>query len=192
MGSNSALAFAVLALSELAIILTLSLNPSKETEGSFFCSCHPGYNGNADQYESYPKEEFIQHFMKMMPVHNTHENIEEKAKKVEEIITDAASQTEKVLKPIRKKRMRQIKKMVQRGLIDPEKDDPFELFISATDISYCYYRETQRVLGNTFGMLVLQDFEAVTPNVLARTIETVEGGGLVVLLLKSMASLRQL
>ena len=48
------------------------------------------------------------------------------------------------------------------------------------------------MLGNTFGMLVLQDFEAVTPNVLARTIETVEAGGLVVLLLKSMTSLRQL
>ena len=92
----------------------------------------------------------------------------------------------------RKKRMRQIKKMIQRGLLDPEKDDPFELFISATDINYCYYRETSRVLGNTFGMLVLQDFEAVTPNVLARTIETVEGGGLAVLLLKSMDSLKQL
>lgn len=41
-------------------------------------------------------------------------------------------------------------------------------------------------------MCVLQDFEAITPNLLARTIETVEGGGLVVLLLKSMTSLRQL
>ena len=43
-----------------------------------------------------------------------------------------------------------------RGLIDPEKDDPFELFISSTEISYCYYKETARVLGNTYGMLVLQ------------------------------------
>ncbi len=41
-------------------------------------------------------------------------------------------------------------------------------------------------------MLVLQDFEAITPNLLARTIETVEGGGLVILLLKTMTSLRQL
>ena len=41
-------------------------------------------------------------------------------------------------------------------------------------------------------MCVLQDFEAVTPNLLARTIETVEGGGLVILLLKTMTSLRQL
>lgn len=41
-------------------------------------------------------------------------------------------------------------------------------------------------------MCVLQDFEAITPNLLARTIETVEGGGLIVLLLKTMTSLKQL
>ena len=40
------------------------------------------------------------------------------------------------------------------------------------------------LLGNTYGMCVLQDFEALTPNLLARTIETVEGGGAVVILLK--------
>lgn len=37
-----------------------------------------------------------------------------------------------------------------------------------------------------------QDFEALTPNLLARTIETVEGGGLVILLLSSLRSLTQL
>ncbi len=57
---------------------------------------------------------------------------------------------------------------------------------------YSYYKESEKILGNTFGMLVLQDFEAITPNLLARTIETVEGGGLVVLLLKTMTSLKQL
>ncbi|KHJ96580.1 putative ATPase DUF699 [Oesophagostomum dentatum] len=41
-------------------------------------------------------------------------------------------------------------------------------------------------------MLVLQDFEALTPNLLARTIETVEGGGIIVLLMKTVSSLRQL
>jgi len=41
-------------------------------------------------------------------------------------------------------------------------------------------------------MCILQDFEAITPNILARTIETVEGGGLVVLALKGMKSLKQL
>jgi N-acetyltransferase 10 len=33
------------------------------------------------------------------------------------------------------------------------------MFISATDIRYCYYSETQKILGSTYGMLVLQDFE---------------------------------
>jgi N-acetyltransferase 10 len=41
-------------------------------------------------------------------------------------------------------------------------------------------------------LLVLQDFEALTPNTLCRTIETVEGGGLVIFLVKTMASLQQL
>jgi N-acetyltransferase 10 len=47
-------------------------------------------------------------------------------------------------------------------------------------------------LRNTFGMLVLQDFEALRPNLLARTIETVQGGGMICILLKSMTSLKQL
>lgn len=55
-----------------------------------------------------------------------------------------------------------------------------------------YYKESEKILGNTYGMCVLQDFEAMTPNLLARTIETVEGGGLIILLLKTMTSLRQL
>ncbi|KAJ0392222.1 hypothetical protein P43SY_011549 [Pythium insidiosum] len=92
----------------------------------------------------------------------------------------------------KQKRMRQIKKMQQRGLYDSNKDDPFELFISSTDIRWCYYKETQKILGSTYGMLVLQDFEAITPNIMARTIETVEGGGVVVLLLRTMSSLKQL
>ncbi|GLC38597.1 hypothetical protein PLESTB_000450900 [Pleodorina starrii] len=92
----------------------------------------------------------------------------------------------------RKKRMRQIKKLAQRGLLDPEKEDPFALFVASTNIRYCYYHETQNILGNTYGMAVLQDFEAITPNLLARSIETVEGGGLVVLLLSNLSSLSQL
>ncbi|KCV71673.1 tRNA(Met) cytidine acetyltransferase [Fonticula alba] len=92
----------------------------------------------------------------------------------------------------RQKRMRQMKKLAQRGLLDPDREDPFELFVTSTNIRYCYYKESHKVLGNTYGMCVLQDFEALTPNILARTIETVEGGGIIVLLLKTMDSLRQL
>ena len=81
---------------------------------------------------------------------------------------------------------------MNKGLYDPNEENAFELFITSTDIKYVYYHETQRVLGNTFGMLVLQDFEAITPNLLCRTIETVQGGGVVVFLFNNMTSLKQL
>ncbi|KAF9236966.1 GNAT acetyltransferase 2-domain-containing protein [Melanogaster broomeanus] len=92
----------------------------------------------------------------------------------------------------RKKREAKIKRDVKRGIREPNEQNPFEIFVTVTDIRYTYYKESHKILGNTFGMCVLQDFEAITPNLLARTIETVEGGGLVVLLLKTMTSLRQL
>lgn len=95
----------------------------------------------------------------------------------------------------RKKRMKQLKKAskgIKKEAGERLEDDPFELFLTSTQITYCYYHETDRILGNTFGMCILQDFEALTPNLLARTIETVQGGGLVVLLLKTLTSLKQL
>lgn len=92
----------------------------------------------------------------------------------------------------RKKREQKIKNEIKRGIREKGEGDPFELFVSLTDIRYCYYKDTPKILGQTYGMLILQDFEAVTPNMLARTIETVEGGGVVILLLKTMSSLRQL
>ncbi|KAF2723272.1 DUF699-domain-containing protein [Polychaeton citri CBS 116435] len=92
----------------------------------------------------------------------------------------------------RKKREKKIKKEVKRGQRDLDTEDPFELFVSTQSIRYVYYKETDKILGNTYGMCILQDFEAITPNLLARTIETVEGGGLVILLLKGMKSLKQL
>uniref|UniRef100_A0A8C2Y232 RNA cytidine acetyltransferase n=1 Tax=Capra hircus TaxID=9925 RepID=A0A8C2Y232_CAPHI len=95
-------------------------------------------------------------------------------------------------KSLKEKRMRQLQKKIKNGTLNIKQDDPFELFVAATNIRYCYYNETHKILGNTFGMCVLQDFEALTPNLLARTVETVEGGGLVVILLRTMNSLKQL
>ncbi|XP_041725052.2 RNA cytidine acetyltransferase [Coregonus clupeaformis] len=92
----------------------------------------------------------------------------------------------------RKKRMRQLQKKIKTGTLNIKQDDPFELFVAATNIRYCYYNETHKILGNTYGMCVLQDFEALTPNLLARTVETVEGGGIVVILLRTVNSLKQL
>ncbi|KAK4351818.1 hypothetical protein RND71_027336 [Anisodus tanguticus] len=82
--------------------------------------------------------------------------------------------------------------MMQQGVLDPEKVDPFELFIETGGVSFCLYRDSERILGNTYGMCVLQDFEALTPDLLARTIETVEGGGLIVLLIRTLPSLKRL
>ncbi|EPE10482.1 nucleolar atpase [Ophiostoma piceae UAMH 11346] len=92
----------------------------------------------------------------------------------------------------RKKREAKIKSEIKRGVREANQSDPFELFVTLHDIRYVFYKETEKILGNTYGMCILQDFEALTPNMLARTVETVEGGGIVILLLKSMTSLRQL
>ncbi|XP_057416267.1 RNA cytidine acetyltransferase 1 [Lotus japonicus] len=92
----------------------------------------------------------------------------------------------------KKKREKKVKQLMQRGLLDREKVDSFSLFVETGELSYCLYKDSERILGNTYGMCILQDFEALTPNLLARTIETVEGGGLVVLLLRSLSSLTSL
>nr|CAB3264206.1 N-acetyltransferase 10 [Phallusia mammillata] len=92
----------------------------------------------------------------------------------------------------RKKKMKQLQKRISSGTLNVKENDPFELFVAATSVRYCYYKETHKILGNTYGMCVLQDFEALTPNLLARTIETVEGSGIVCFLLRSMKSLKQL
>lgn len=52
--------------------------------------------------------------------------------------------------------MKQLQKKIKSGTLDLKKDDPFELFVSATNIRYCYYAETHKILGNTYGMCVLQ------------------------------------
>ena len=92
----------------------------------------------------------------------------------------------------RQKREKKIRKEIKRGIREANTEDPFELFLTLHNIRYVYYKETDKVLGNTYGMCILQDFEAITPNLLARTVETVEGGGMVLLLLKGMKSLKQL
>ena len=92
----------------------------------------------------------------------------------------------------RQKRLRKMKKDIARGIRLTDDENPFELFVNSTDIRFVYYKESERILGNTYQMLILQDFAALTPNLLARTIETVEGGGIIVMLIKTLSSLRQL
>jgi len=52
--------------------------------------------------------------------------------------------------------MKKLSKKIKSGQINVNEDDPFELFISSTNIKYCYYSETHKILGNTYGMCVLQ------------------------------------
>jgi N-acetyltransferase 10 len=94
----------------------------------------------------------------------------------------------------KKKRIKKLKRDKARGLTSSADAsmDNFELFVNSTDINWCYYKDSHRVLGSTVGMLVLQDFEALTPNLMARTIETVKGGGLVIFLMRTVKSLKQL
>ncbi|XP_078169083.1 RNA cytidine acetyltransferase 1-like [Carex rostrata] len=92
----------------------------------------------------------------------------------------------------KQKQKKQVKKLMARGLLDQELADHYTLFLATEDITYCLYKDSDRILGNTFSMCILQDFEALTPNILARTIETVEGGGLILLLLRSLSSLTSL
>ena len=56
----------------------------------------------------------------------------------------------------KRKRAKQVKKLMQRGLLDPEKVDPFLLFSESGGLSYCQYKDSDRILGNTYGMCVLQ------------------------------------
>ncbi|KAK6590145.1 hypothetical protein RS030_172589 [Cryptosporidium xiaoi] len=92
----------------------------------------------------------------------------------------------------RKVRQKQRNKKAKQGKIDDQLEDPFELFVSTAEIRYCYYKDTHNVLGRTFGMCILQDFEAITPNILCRTIETVSGGGIICITLQTMSSLKNL
>ncbi len=90
------------------------------------------------------------------------------------------------------KRRKEVKKRIKQGLYEKETENPFENFLTQSEIRYCYYKETSNILGSNFDLLILQDFEAITPNILCQTIETVKGGGLVFLMIKSMKSLKTL
>jgi N-acetyltransferase 10 len=107
-------------------------------------------------------------------------------------MADNRARTKRLKKKQNELNKKNAKKNVEEVDTEQLLNDPFHLFLAATNIRFCYFKETQNILGNTYGMLVLQDFEGITPNILARTIETVEGGGMVVLLLPGMNSLKQL
>ncbi|CAB3250902.1 unnamed protein product [Arctia plantaginis] len=83
-------------------------------------------------------------------------------------------------------------KKIAAGKVEVSEESLFDAFRAATTIHGRYYSESHAMLGQTYGVCILQDFESLTPNLMARCIETVEGGGLIVFLLQTMNSLKQL
>ncbi|KAG5860189.1 helicase [Encephalitozoon hellem] len=73
-----------------------------------------------------------------------------------------------------------------------ESEDDLALFIRSNEIEFIEYKESERILGRTVDMLVLQDFEALSPNLIATSMETVRGGGAIILLLDSTYSIEAL
>jgi N-acetyltransferase 10 len=55
----------------------------------------------------------------------------------------------------KKKRLKQVRKLEQKGMLDKEEINQIELFMSSKDIRYCYYKDTHKILGQTYGMCVL-------------------------------------
>jgi N-acetyltransferase 10 len=92
----------------------------------------------------------------------------------------------------RKVQEKQARLEVKAGMSTETTKESFQTFLQQTQIRFCQYQESHKILGQTFGMAVLQDFEAITPNILARTIETVSGGGMIIVMLRAMRSLKQL
>jgi N-acetyltransferase 10 len=43
----------------------------------------------------------------------------------------------------KKKREAKLKKQQSKGM----DESPFDMFVAATDIKYCYYKESERILG---------------------------------------------
>ncbi|AFP65232.1 N-acetyltransferase 10 (nucleomorph) [Chroomonas mesostigmatica CCMP1168] len=70
--------------------------------------------------------------------------------------------------------------------------DTQENFFKLKKIRHCFYEETKKILGNTYGMCILQDFESITPNSLARIVETIEGGGIIIFTMDSSISIKNI
>ena len=52
--------------------------------------------------------------------------------------------------------MKKITQKNNRGTQNIEDADPFKVFILATDVRFCKYEDTHKVLGQTYSMLILQ------------------------------------
>jgi N-acetyltransferase 10 len=56
----------------------------------------------------------------------------------------------------KQKRSKQLKRLRERGQLDPEKLDAFSRLLDVGRVTHCLYKDSERILGNTFGMCILQ------------------------------------
>lgn len=91
-----------------------------------------------------------------------------------------------------KKMTKQIKEAKEKGQIIDETANQISVFLNSHKIRYCRYKDTSSILGQTYDMLVLQNFDHMKPNDFARTIETVSGKGTILLLLESINNIEEL
>lgn len=54
------------------------------------------------------------------------------------------------------KKMKKYKKLKESGLNNVDQDNHFQVFVTSTKIRFSFYKETHKILGSTYGMLVLQ------------------------------------
>ncbi|SCP03838.1 histone acetyltransferase, putative [Plasmodium ovale] len=92
----------------------------------------------------------------------------------------------------KKKRFRELKKKIKKGTFDSTVDNNFDSFLKNANIRFCFYNETQKILGKTYSICVLQDFSYITPNILCRCIETVIGGGIIIFLMNKVEELKDI
>lgn len=92
----------------------------------------------------------------------------------------------------KRKRNKEFRQLKNRGELQEEELSVEAQFYANTNIRYLHYRDTELALGTTVDMLILQDFKALTPNIIGQTVECVRGGGLILFLLNNMHDLSQL
>jgi len=88
------------------------------------------------------------------------------------------------------KSLKGLEKKIKSGEVKLADMQPLDVLLLAAGVRFCNYGSTKEVLGNTYSMCVMQDLEQLTPNTLCQCVETVAGGGCVVLLLPHAEHLR--
>ena len=55
-----------------------------------------------------------------------------------------------------KKELKKLEKRLKTGKCDVSKENAYDIFLISTPIKYCSFNESQKVLGNTYGMCIIQ------------------------------------